>query len=90
MQEGSQCGCPFYFGMPQKCGAVRRYNDPMATSPKIPKSMQPRDPDAVGPQNAAERRLYDLIMEGVNSGPAKETSIEELAASLRQRIRTKR
>ncbi|HWW68677.1 MAG TPA: hypothetical protein VN089_01950 [Duganella sp.] len=50
----------------------------------------PRDADAVGPQNDAERRLYELIMEGVNSGPSPKTSIAELTGELRARIRAKR
>ncbi|WP_093390978.1 hypothetical protein [Rugamonas rubra] len=60
------------------------------TVPENPKYLMPRDADAVGPQNDAERRLYELVMEGINSGPAVETSVEELVAELRARIRTKR
>ena len=55
-----------------------------------PKFLMPRDADAVGPQNDAERRLYELIMEGVNSGPSPKTSIAELTDELRARIRAKR
>lgn len=68
---------------------MQGYNRKMVTAPKILKSMMPRDPDAVGPQNVAEKRLFDLIMEGVNSGPPKEISIEEFAASLRAGIRAR-
>jgi uncharacterized protein YoaH (UPF0181 family) len=50
----------------------------------------PRDVDAVGPQNEAERRLYELVMEGVNSGPSQKTSIATLAGELRARINTRR
>lgn len=60
------------------------------TTPVAPKFLMPRDADAVGPQNEAERRLYELVMEGVNSGPSKKTSIAELAGELRARIRAKR
>jgi uncharacterized protein YoaH (UPF0181 family) len=50
----------------------------------------PRDENAVGPQNEAERRLYELVIEGINSGPSIKTSIAELTTELRTRIRTKR
>jgi hypothetical protein len=60
------------------------------TTPVAPKFLMPRDADAVGPQNEAERRLYELIMEGVNSGPSQQTSIAELSGELRARIRSKR
>jgi hypothetical protein len=46
----------------------------------------PRDADAVGPQNDAERRLYELVKEGIDGGPSQETSIAELSAELRARI----
>jgi hypothetical protein len=49
----------------------------------------PRDADAVGPQNDDERRLYELVMEGIDSGPAIETSVAELVAELRARIRAR-
>ncbi len=58
--------------------------------PLDPKFLLPRDAEAIGPQNEAERRLYELILEGVNSGPAIETSIAELTAELQERIRLKR
>ena len=60
------------------------------TTPVAPKFLMPRDADAVGPQNEAERRLYDLVMEGINSGPSSTTGIAELSAELRARIRAKR
>jgi hypothetical protein len=61
-----------------------------AIKPLDPKFLMPRDADAVGPQNEAERRLYELVMEGVNSGPSQKTSIAELTAELRARIRAPR
>ena len=60
------------------------------TTPVAPKFLMPRDADAVGPQNEAERRLYELVMEGLNSGPSPTTNVAELAAELRARIRTRR
>jgi Arc/MetJ-type ribon-helix-helix transcriptional regulator len=61
------------------------------TSLTIPaqRYLLPRDADAVGPQNEAERRLYKLVKEGIDSGPSDETSITELTAELRARIRSK-
>ena len=50
----------------------------------------PRDDEAVGPQNDAERRLYQLVMDGIDSGPSLKTTIDELTSELRGRIRTKR
>lgn len=66
------------------------YNMSTLTTPDLPKYLMPRDADAVGPQNEAERRLYELVMEGINSGPSLETTIEELGNELRARIRAKR
>lgn len=68
------------------------YNAYMATltTPATQKYLLPRDANAVGPQNDAERRLYDLIQEGINGGPSQETSIADLSAELRARIRSKR
>lgn len=60
------------------------------TTPADSKYLMPRDADAVGPQNDAERRLYDLVMEGLNSDPSSETSVAELTAELRARIQAKR
>ena len=68
------------------------YNKHMATltTPTPQKYLMPRDADAVGPQNEAERRLYELVKEGIDSGPSQETSIADLSAELRTRIRNKR
>lgn len=57
--------------------------------PAGPKFLMPRDADAVGPQNEAERRLYQLILDGINSGPSQETSVAEFTGELRARIRAK-
>jgi hypothetical protein len=59
-------------------------------TPVAHKFQMPRDDDAVGPQNEAERGLYKLVMEGINSGPSTTTSIAELSSELRVRIRSKR
>ncbi len=56
----------------------------------VAKFQMPRDDDAVGPQNEAERRLCELVMEGINNGPSQETSVAELTDELRERIRAKR
>ena len=61
-----------------------------ATPPADPKVQMPLDAGAIGPQNEAERQLYELVMEGVNSGPSQKTSIAELTGELRERIRAKR
>jgi len=50
----------------------------------------PRDPNAFGPQNDSERRLFQLIKEGIDGGPMHETTIAELTAELRKRIQYKR
>lgn len=55
-----------------------------------PKHLMRCDADAVGPQNDAERRLYELLMESVNNGPSLKITIAELGSELRVRIRTKR
>jgi len=60
------------------------------TRPLPAKYLLPRDADAVGPQNDAERHLYALVKEGMDGGPSLETSIAELTSELRERIRTKR
>jgi len=60
------------------------------TTPAAPKILTPREADAAGPQNEAERRLYELIMEGVNNGPSPETNIGDLTRELRERIRARR
>jgi hypothetical protein len=56
----------------------------------LPEYLMPRDIDAVGPQNPAEQRLYDLIMESVNGPPAQETSVAELIAELQARVQARR
>jgi hypothetical protein len=61
-----------------------------STTPVAPKFLMPRDADAVGPQNEAERRLHALVMEGIHSGPSPKTTIAGLAGELRARIHTKR
>lgn len=44
----------------------------------------PLPADATGPQNEAERRLYDLILQGLDSGEGKVYEcIEDLGAELR-------
>lgn len=60
------------------------------TTSVAPKFLMPRDANAVGPQNEAERQLYELVMEGVNSGPSPRTTIAELTGELRTRIHAKR
>jgi hypothetical protein len=51
----------------------------------------PRAADAVGPQNEAERHLYELIMEGLNSGPGTEyASVEEFAAEFRAGLQNRK
>lgn len=62
----------------------------MATSSKKRKFPLPRDAEATGPQNNAEKCVYDLVMEGVNSGPSKPTTVAALSSSLRARIRSRR
>jgi|GEM_PF-6045987 len=68
------------------------YNADMANLviPSPQKYLMPRDSNAVGPQNEAERRLYELIKEGMDSGPSQEISIADLSTELRDRIRSKR
>ncbi|RXZ38636.1 hypothetical protein D9O50_03780 [Oxalobacteraceae bacterium CAVE-383] len=63
---------------------------PSSTRPFPEKYLLPRDADAVGPQNDAERRLYALIKESIESGPSVETGITELTNELRARIHSKR
>ncbi len=55
--------------------------------PMGPDSLLPRDAGAIGPQNEAERQLYELVLAGIYSGPSLKTSIAELTAELRERIR---
>ena len=50
----------------------------------------PHGADAVGPQNEAEHRLYELIMDGLNSGEGTEFErVEEFAAEFRARLRNR-
>lgn len=81
---------PFSFEGTQGRGLIWRYNLPMASPSKIRKSLLPRDPAAVGPQNAAERQVYDLVMAGMTAGEPKRLNLTELAAMLRSRIHGKR
>ncbi|NRR28808.1 hypothetical protein HSX11_01285 [Oxalobacteraceae bacterium] len=60
------------------------------STPPSRKYLMPRDVNATGPQNEAERRLYELVMEGINSGPAKRTTVAELIKELRSKLATKR
>jgi hypothetical protein len=48
------------------------------------------DPTANDPLNESERRLFDLLREGIDGGVSQETSIAELSAELRARISNKR
>jgi hypothetical protein len=59
-------------------------------TPDLPKCLMRREADAVSPQNDAERQLYELVMEGINSGPSHETTITKLGSELRARIHAKR
>jgi len=61
-----------------------------SNTPAAAKFLMPRDDDALGPQNEAESRLYELVMEGVNSGPSVKTSVAELTKELRARVHNKR
>ena len=59
--------------------------------PSSQKYLLPRDADAVGPQNKAEHRLYELIMEGLNSGEGTEYArVEEFAAEFRARLQNRK
>lgn len=55
-----------------------------------------RDPAATatgpgGPVNDAERRLQQLVMDGINSGPGRHyDDVEQLAAELRDRLKNRR
>ena len=60
------------------------------TPPLSPKDPIPLAADAVGPQNEAEHRLYELIMEGLNSGEGTEFErVEEFASKFRARLRNR-
>jgi hypothetical protein len=56
----------------------------------LPRFLMPSDPDAIGPQNEAEQRLYDLVMESVNGPPAQETTVTALIAELQARVQARR
>ncbi len=57
------------------------------TPPTSPKYLMPRDADAVGPQNEAERRLYERIVEGLNSGPGTDyENVADFAVEFRSRL----
>ena len=58
------------------------------TPPPSQKYLMPRAADAVGPQNEAERQLYEQIAEGLRSGDGTEYEhVETFAAELRARLR---
>lgn len=61
-----------------------------STTPLAHKFLMPRDADAIGPQNEAERRLYELVMKGRTADQSPMTSIATLTDELRARIRAKR
>ncbi|EIJ46917.1 hypothetical protein GWL_11570 [Herbaspirillum sp. GW103] len=46
-------------------------------------------PSAIGPRTEEEQKLLALIDEGLQSGPAIDITIDELASQLRERIRNK-
>ncbi|MEC3767871.1 hypothetical protein [Cupriavidus sp. SS-3] len=61
------------------------------TPPSSPKFLLPRAADAVGPQNEAERRLYERIVDGLNSGEGTEYArVEDFAAEFRARLRNRK
>lgn len=45
----------------------------------------PDDGGAAGPRNEAERRLYDLIQAGLQSGAPRVVAVADLTAELRAR-----
>ncbi|NYI01217.1 hypothetical protein [Cupriavidus plantarum] len=64
-----------------ECGMAR------PTPPRSQKYLLPRSADAVGPQNDAEQRLYELIMQGLNSGEGTEYAhVDDFAAEFRARL----
>lgn len=68
-----------------ECGMAR------LTPPSSQKYLLPRAADAVGPQNEAERRLYELILEGLNSGEGTEYArVDEFAAEFRARLQNRK
>ncbi len=61
------------------------------TPPTSQKYLMPRAADAVGPQNEAEHRLYELIMEGLNSGEGTEyEGVEQFATEFRTRLQQRK
>ncbi|SOZ14670.1 conserved hypothetical protein [Cupriavidus taiwanensis] len=57
------------------------------TPPSSQKYLMPLAADAVGPQNEAEHRLYELIVEGLSSGEGTEYNrVDEFAAEFRARL----
>lgn len=68
-----------------ECGMAR------LTPPSSQKYLLPRAADAVGPQNEAEHRLYELIMEGLNNGEGTEYArVDEFAAEFRARLQNRK
>ncbi len=66
-----------------------QYNAPMTTSipPKPPTSAPIGELPEFGPRGEYECRLFELIEEGLNSGSPIVTTVEELIAELRHRVR---
>jgi len=61
------------------------------TPPSSTKYLMPRAADAVGPQNEAEHRLYELIAEGLNGGEGTEYErVDEFAAEFRARLQSRK
>lgn len=68
-----------------ECGMAR------LTPPRSQKYLLPRSADAVGPQDEAELRLHELIMEGLNSGEGTEYAhVDEFAAEFRARLQNRK
>lgn len=56
-----------------------------------PCSPKPDAAKAVGPRNDAEKRLYDLVVEGLSSGEGTEYGgVDALAAEFRDRLKSRR
>lgn len=61
------------------------------TPPSSQKYLMPRAADAVGPQNEAEHRLYELIVEGLSSGEGTGYErVDEFAAKFRARLQSRK
>ncbi|MBY4949175.1 hypothetical protein K6V92_21460 [Cupriavidus respiraculi] len=61
------------------------------TPPSSQKYEMPRAADADGPQNEAEQRLYELIVEGLESGDGRDYKrVEEFGAEFRARLHSRR